>query len=171
MEDLNSLQYTEQVIKESLRLYPAVPFVPRTSTEDIEINGYTIPKGCDVMFSIYSLHRNPKIYPNPDEFDPENFSPERSKESVDYFWRKIHEDYIVVADMVVTLNCAVSKIVLISIGSNMYFACYQLYGELQQTNRPGDRQTNRPEDRQTNRPEDRQTNRPGDRQTNIPEDR
>nr|CAD7200659.1 unnamed protein product [Timema douglasi] len=79
MEDLNNLKYTEQVIKESLCLYPVVPFVPRTSTEDIEINGYTIPKGCDVFFNIYYLHRNPKIYPNPDEFDPENFSPERSK--------------------------------------------------------------------------------------------
>nr|CAD7456858.1 unnamed protein product [Timema tahoe] len=79
IEDLNNLKYIEQVIKESLRLYPVVPFVPRTSTKDIEINGYTIPKGCDVFFNIYSLHRNPKIYPNPDEFDPENFSPERSK--------------------------------------------------------------------------------------------
>nr|CAD7461920.1 unnamed protein product [Timema tahoe] len=48
-----------------------------------------------------------------------------------YFWRKIHEDYIVVTNMVVTFNCAVSKIVLISIGNNMYFTCYQLYGGLQ----------------------------------------
>nr|CAD7200274.1 unnamed protein product [Timema douglasi] len=79
MEDLNNLKYTEQVIKESLRLYPAVPFVPRNTTEDIKITNYTIPKGCDVLFGIYSLHRNPNIYPNPDEFDPENFSPERSK--------------------------------------------------------------------------------------------
>nr|CAD7442940.1 unnamed protein product [Timema bartmani] len=79
MEDLNNLKYIEQVIKESLRLYPVVPFVPRTPTEDIKITNHTIPKGCDVMFNIYSLHRNPKIYPNPDEFDPENFSPERSK--------------------------------------------------------------------------------------------
>nr|CAD7434684.1 unnamed protein product [Timema monikensis] len=37
MEDINSLKYTEQVIKESLRLYPVAPFLPRTSTEDIEI--------------------------------------------------------------------------------------------------------------------------------------
>nr|CAD7415041.1 unnamed protein product [Timema cristinae] len=79
MEDLNHLKYTEQVIKESLRLYPAGPFVPRNTTEDIEITNYTIPKGCDLLFNICSLHRNPKIYPNPDEFDPENFSPERSK--------------------------------------------------------------------------------------------
>nr|CAD7452397.1 unnamed protein product [Timema tahoe] len=79
MEDINNLKYIEQVIKESLRLYPVIPFVPRTSTGDIKITSHTIPKGCDVLFGIYSLHRNPKIYPNPDEFDPENFSAERSK--------------------------------------------------------------------------------------------
>nr|CAD7449177.1 unnamed protein product [Timema bartmani] len=79
MEDLNNLEYIEQVIKESLRLYPVVPIVQRTPTEDIKITSHNIPKGCDVKFNIYSFHCNPKIYPNPDEFDPENFSPERSK--------------------------------------------------------------------------------------------
>lgn len=51
-DDLPNLQYTLWCIKEALRLYPPVPRVFRGLTEDIEIDGYVIPKGRTVKFLV-----------------------------------------------------------------------------------------------------------------------
>ncbi|XP_069699701.1 cytochrome P450 4C1-like [Periplaneta americana] len=77
MKDLSEMKYLEQVIKESLRLYPSVPFIGRLLNEDIEIGGYKLPAGCILTLHIYQVHRNPKQFPNPHKFDPDNFLPER----------------------------------------------------------------------------------------------
>ena len=72
--DVRSLGYTLQVLEETMRLYPAVWFIDREPVEDDNINGVKINKGEDIGTSVYSLHRNPKYWENPDAFDPERFS-------------------------------------------------------------------------------------------------
>lgn len=78
LADLKKLKYLECVIKETLRLFPPVPFFARNLTEDCEIAGYTIAKGSQALIFLYSLHRDPRHFPNPEEFQPERFLPENS---------------------------------------------------------------------------------------------
>ncbi|KAE9541693.1 hypothetical protein AGLY_003684 [Aphis glycines] len=87
MEDLNSMQYLEAIIKESLRLYPSVPGFSRVLETPLSINNYTIPPKTVVIVYPYVLHRNEDIYSNAEEFKPERFLEEKNKE-------KFHFGYI-----------------------------------------------------------------------------
>ncbi|XP_067002018.2 cytochrome P450 4C1 isoform X2 [Anabrus simplex] len=77
MHDLQNMKYLEMVIKESLRIFPSVPFIGRVAKEDIQLGQYIIPAGCMISVHIYHVHRNPKYYPDPETFNPDNFLPER----------------------------------------------------------------------------------------------
>ncbi|KAI4464344.1 cytochrome p450 family 4 [Holotrichia oblita] len=74
--NLPELKYLECVIKESLRMFPSVPFIIRTIEQEIQIDQYKIPAGTDILLHIYGLHNSPEYYPNPDVFDPDRFLPE-----------------------------------------------------------------------------------------------
>ncbi|PSN53372.1 Cytochrome P450 4C1 [Blattella germanica] len=79
-EDLQKMVYLEQVIKETLRMFPPIPLASRAIDNDLKLdNNLTIPAGSVVHISFYSVHRNPEFYPDPDRFDPERFAPEKSK--------------------------------------------------------------------------------------------
>ena len=69
-------------MNETLRLYPAVPFLTREADDTVQLNRepgkppLEIHKGQLVAISVSGIQRDPKYFPNPDLFDPERFSPE-----------------------------------------------------------------------------------------------
>ena len=77
-ETLGKLDYTEKVIKESLRLYSSVHSFSRVALEDHEIGGYLVPKDMTVIISSYVTHRLPEYWDQPHDFDPSRFDKQRT---------------------------------------------------------------------------------------------
>ena len=73
VEQLNALQYTDQVIKEALRLYPPIHVGNRMAREDMEVQGYRVPAGTRIMYSIYLSHRDVDQWEAPERFCPARF--------------------------------------------------------------------------------------------------
>nr|WET52769.1 cytochrome P450 76BK1 [Callicarpa americana] len=72
--DIPKLPYLEAVIKEVFRLHPVGPFlIPRRSEEDVEVNGYFIPKGSQIFVNVWAIGRDKNVWPNPESFEPERF--------------------------------------------------------------------------------------------------
>lgn len=71
LEHFNQLSYLGQVIDEALRLYPPIHLGSRLAARDLEYEGYQIPAGKRVIYSIYLTQRHPDYWPDPDRFDPE----------------------------------------------------------------------------------------------------
>ncbi|CAO2630604.1 Cytochrome P450 3A11 [Lemmus lemmus] len=76
------MEYLDMVLSETLRLYAIANRLERVCKQDVEMNGVFIPKGSVVMIPIFSLHRDPQYWPEPEEFRPERFSKEK-KGSID----------------------------------------------------------------------------------------
>jgi cytochrome P450 len=76
--DLPRLRYATMVIGESLRMYPPAWAISRSNLEEDELGGYRIRRGSLIYISQYVTHRHPDFWPDPDYFDPERFTPERS---------------------------------------------------------------------------------------------
>ncbi|KAH0430802.1 cytochrome P450 [Colletotrichum camelliae] len=71
---LESLTYTNAVIKELLRHRPPVIFVPYLATQDFAVTpNYTVPKGAMIIPSCYPALHDPEVYPRPDHFDPDRW--------------------------------------------------------------------------------------------------
>ncbi|XP_053948671.1 cytochrome P450 4g15 [Anastrepha obliqua] len=78
-QDTLEMKYMERCLMETLRMYPPVPLIARELQEDLKLASgpYVIPRGATVTVATVKLHRNPKVYANPNVFNPDNFLPER----------------------------------------------------------------------------------------------
>lgn len=65
--------YTQQVLEETLRLYPPVWLFSRRAHIDDELTDFDVPPGTDIYLSPYVLHRTDQYWPQPDRFDPSRF--------------------------------------------------------------------------------------------------
>ena len=71
-----ALPELEMALDETLRLYPPAWIGPRRSIEPFEFGGYRIPGGVPVSYCSWASHRVPEVFPEPEAFVPERFTPE-----------------------------------------------------------------------------------------------
>ncbi|KAL7160309.1 hypothetical protein ABFS83_01G085400 [Erythranthe nasuta] len=72
---INKLPYLYTVMKEVLRLHPALPLlVPHCPSATCTVAGYTVPKGARIFVNVWAIHRDPSVWENPLDFRPERFS-------------------------------------------------------------------------------------------------
>jgi cytochrome P450 len=76
IEDIPKLDYTEKVLRESMRLYPPAWTLGRQALTDYVIDKYVIPRGSIILMSQYVMHHNARFFPNPEAFDPERWTKE-----------------------------------------------------------------------------------------------
>jgi len=76
VDDIPNLEYTEKIVRESMRLYPPAWTLGRQAIDDYNLDGYVIPAKSIILMSQYVMHRNPKYFPEPDLFYPERWTRE-----------------------------------------------------------------------------------------------
>ena len=85
-ESLAEMQYTQQVLEETLRLYPPVWLFTRRSCEDDQLEAFHVPNDTDIYLSPFILHRTAEFWPDPEHFDPDRFADGRlAKNERPYF--------------------------------------------------------------------------------------
>lgn len=72
--DIKCLVYLQAIVKETLRLYPAGPLSgPRAAFKDCSLAGYHVPAGTRLIVNIWKIQRDPLVWSDPSEFNPERF--------------------------------------------------------------------------------------------------
>jgi cytochrome P450 len=85
-DTLADMVYTQQVLEETLRLYPPVWLFTRRSCAEDELDAYDVPNDTDIYLSPFILHRTAKYWPDPERFDPSRFAADNAtKKERPYF--------------------------------------------------------------------------------------
>ncbi|XP_036149016.1 cytochrome P450 4V2 [Monomorium pharaonis] len=85
-DDLQHMHYLDQVIKETMRLFPTIPIIGRQLTKDVYIGDSTLQKNTNVIISLMLMNRKEQYWPNALKFDPDRFHPERMKDCSSYYY-------------------------------------------------------------------------------------
>ena len=84
-EEIDKLSFCRQVLQEAMRLFPPAPAISRFAKSAVTLGGKSLSEELDVRagarvhIPIYALHRNTRLWPNPNAFDPDRFAPELAK--------------------------------------------------------------------------------------------
>eukprot|EP00897_Mesotaenium_endlicherianum_P011043 jgi/Mesen1/9968/ME000072S09381 len=78
-DELSSFPYTEQVVQETLRMFPTGALIAREALEDTSLGPHFIPRGTEVIIPVYAVHRHCQFYPAPNEFRPGRFDPDEEE--------------------------------------------------------------------------------------------
>ncbi|UCH27867.1 MAG: cytochrome P450 [Trueperaceae bacterium] len=70
---MGEIPFLEAVIDETLRLFPAIPTIPRVATRESLLGGYSLPQGARVLVSIYAIGRHPELWTDAERFIPGRF--------------------------------------------------------------------------------------------------
>jgi cytochrome P450 len=87
LADVPRLRYAEMILAEALRLYPPAWAIGRMATGPFDLGGVEIPTKSICILSPYLVQRDPRWFPNPENFDPERWTPEArdSRPKFSYF--------------------------------------------------------------------------------------
>ncbi len=80
MEQLDKLELTRNVLRESMRLTPPAPIIIREVKEAFTLDSVTLEKGTRLVVPIYALHRHRALWDAPEVFDPARFLPQEGKD-------------------------------------------------------------------------------------------
>ncbi|XP_010436226.1 PREDICTED: cytochrome P450 81D11-like [Camelina sativa] len=81
--DIVNLPYLQNIMLETLRLYPPAPLLlPHLSSEDCEVGGYDMPRGTMLLMNVWAMHRDPELWKDPEQFKPERFDKEGEAQKV-----------------------------------------------------------------------------------------
>lgn len=110
-EFIQKCPFTQQVIEETMRLYPPAYFIDRVNVEDDEFEDMFIPKGSSLLFSLYEIHRHEKYWKDPETFDPDRFSEGRREHYFPFGAgpRKCIGSNFAMYEMIITIAELVSK--------------------------------------------------------------
>lgn len=86
IDDYERLPWTQQIVKESLRLYPPAWLIPAVAREGSTLGGTRIPAGTTVWCSQWPTHRDPRWFRDPTAFRPERWSPDAPDPIPDHAW-------------------------------------------------------------------------------------
>jgi len=111
---VTSAKVCQQVIEESMRLYPPAYFIDRVNIKEDGFNGMHFKAGSSLLFSIFEIHRHPELWEQPDAFMPERFSEGGRQYSSQYFPfgagpRKCIGNNFAMFEMIIAVSQLVSK--------------------------------------------------------------
>jgi cytochrome P450 len=78
-DDVPKLTYIQQVVNETLRMYP-VWILMRRTLRPVRLGGVALPEGTEVTVSPHALHHDPRTFSHPHRFDPDRWSPDRARD-------------------------------------------------------------------------------------------
>ncbi|XP_053695594.1 probable cytochrome P450 6a14 [Sabethes cyaneus] len=92
-EAIQDMKYVDYCLSESLRMYPPVSNLLRSVTKPYKVPGsnVTLEQGSTVIVPLYAIHHDPDYFPNPEQFDPDRFTPEQTAKRNPYCYMPFGE--------------------------------------------------------------------------------